>query len=157
TMSKLKLVLAVILTVGLLGSGALALMPHAGATGTEPAAATAPPADQVAQQAAEPEKKAKADDTPAAAKPKIQTLWGDLIATNETKAVRTGLALAATPKETLAFFKENLRPVKVDAKRVAQLVTDLDSSEFPVRHKAEEQLEYLGKYVRPHLVKALAD
>jgi RNA polymerase sigma factor (sigma-70 family) len=162
-LNKLKMALLVILTVSLLGSSAWVLLPHAGAqapaqlAATEPAA-TAPPANDVVQKGgADPTPKAKEQPAAAEAKPKVETLWGDLLTTNESKIVRTVLALSSTPKETVAFFKENLRPVKIDAKRVDQLIADLDSSEFAARHKAEEQLEYLGKYVRPQLRKALAD
>jgi RNA polymerase sigma factor (sigma-70 family) len=158
-LSKLKLGLALILAVGLLGGGSWALMAHAGATGFEQAAPPPPPAaDQIVQKTnKEPDAKAKADAPQSEAKPKVEALWADLITTNEAKVVRTVLALAATPKETVTFFKDNLRPVKVDARRVTQLIADLESNEFGVRHKAEEQLEYLGKYVRPHLRQALAD
>jgi RNA polymerase sigma factor (sigma-70 family) len=162
-LNKLKMALVVILTIGLLGGSAWVLLPHAGAqapvppapTATEPAA-TAPPATDGAQKG-DPAPKAKEQPAAAEAKPKVETLWGDLLTTNESKIVRTVLALSSTPKETVVFFKENLRPVKIDAKRVDQLIADLDSSEFAARHKAEEQLEYLGKYVRPRLRKALAD
>jgi hypothetical protein len=66
------------------------------------------------------------------------------------------LALAATPKETTAFLKEHLRPVKAGRERVAQLLADLASGEFKKRQAASLELAYLGKYVKPQLEQALA-
>jgi len=89
-------------------------------------------------------------------KPKVELLWADLLTANETKVVATVLALAETPRETVAFLKENLCPVTINPNRVDKLITDLDSSDAAVSQKAEEHLEYLGKYVRPSLHKARA-
>jgi hypothetical protein len=156
-LSKLKLGLALVLTVALLGGG-LVFMAHAAATGTERAAPPPPAADRVAQTAgSEPDARAKADQPPADAKSKVEALWADLLTNNEAKVVRTVLGLAATPRDTVAFLKEHLRPVKAEPRRVAALIADLDSSAFTVRRKAEEQLEYLEKYVRQPLRRALAD
>lgn len=162
-MNKLKMALALILTFGLLGSSALVLMPVADA---QPAAeeqrpwwAAAPdPVVQdpkVSKAIEESGQKPKAAP-PVGSKPKIETLWVDLLTTDETKVIWTVLALKATPKETVTFFKEHMRPVKVDDQRSQRLIADLDSKEFPARQKAEAELEYLGKYVRPQLRKALA-
>jgi hypothetical protein len=95
-------------------------------------------------------------DPRADAKTKVESLWADLLSANDTTVFRTVLALAGTPKETLAFFKDNLHPVKIDSKRVERLIADLDSSDAAVAQRADVQLEYLGKYVRPELHKALA-
>ena len=92
---------------------------------------------------------------PVAAKSAIQTHWDDLASPDEGKVFQAILALAATPKETLVFFKENLRPVTADPQRVARLLADLYSNQFPTRRKAEEELEYLGRAARPFLRKAL--
>lgn len=87
----------------------------------------------------------------------LDARWADLGSTDEGKATRALLALAATPKETTAFFKENLKPVKVDAKRVAQLLKALDSDTFVVRTQASVELEYFGKYIKAELEAAMKD
>ena len=104
---------------------------------------------------------AKADSTTPAAPDKaaasLPTAWADLTGTDDGKVARAVLALGATPKETMSFLKDNLFPVKADAKRVEKLIADLDSDKHPIREAAAEQLEYLGKYVKTDLEKAAAD
>ena len=87
----------------------------------------------------------------------LELLWNDLMSTDETKAARATLGLAAIPTEAAAFLKARLRPVKVDEATVAQLVKQLDSDEFETRQTAAQELEYLGKYVKTLLEKHLAD
>src|SRR5262245_56662088 len=64
---------------------------------------------------------------------RLQGLWADLASEEESKASRAHLLLTATPKETVAFLREHLKPVKVDAERVAKLVAELDDPKFPKR------------------------
>src|SRR5207244_2181636 len=71
-----------------------------------------------------------------AAKPTIDTRWAELASPDEGKATRALLALAATPKDTTAFLQAQLKPVKADAKRVAQLVKALDNPNFVIRTQA---------------------
>jgi hypothetical protein len=55
------------------------------------------------------------------------------------------------------FLKKRLKPIAaLDAKRVQQLLTDLDDSQFTVREAASKELKELGKAVEPVLRKALA-
>ncbi len=84
------------------------------------------------------------------------SLWNDLSSADEATFARALLTLGKSPQETLAFLKDNLVPVKADPKRVAKLVADLDSNVFDTREKAAAELEYLGKYIKPDLEKALA-
>src|SRR5438105_14980659 len=79
----------------------------------------------------------------------LDARWADLASPDEGKATRALLALATTPKETVAHFKEHLKPVKADPKRIAQLIKQLDSSNFAVRAQASAELEYYGKYIKP--------
>jgi hypothetical protein len=90
---------------------------------------------------------------PASAK--LDSRWADLASPDEGKATRAMLALAATPKETTAFLQDHLKPVKADTKRVAQLLKQLDSSNFGVRNQAMMELEYLGKHIKSELETAL--
>jgi hypothetical protein len=84
-------------------------------------------------------------------KPTLDSRWADLAGADDGKATRALLALAATPKETVAFLKDHLKPVKADPKRVAQLVKALESTTFSVRVQATAELEYLGKYIKADL------
>jgi hypothetical protein len=85
----------------------------------------------------------------------LETRWADLLSPDESKATRAMLSLASSPKETIALLKERFRPVKADAKRVAQLLTQLESSNFGIRNQAMAELEYLGKYIKGDLEKGL--
>jgi hypothetical protein len=91
---------------------------------------------------------------PAFAQPTPESRWADLVSPDEAKATRAMLALAASPKETIALLKERLQPVKADSKHVEQLVGQLKSSTFTVRNQAMAELEYLGKYIKADLEKA---
>jgi hypothetical protein len=82
---------------------------------------------------------------------KLDSRWADLASPDEAKAARALLALAATPKETTAFLQEHFKPVKADPKRVAQLLKQLDSSNFGLRTQATMELEYLGKHIKADL------
>lgn len=86
-----------------------------------------------------------------AAKPTLDSRWSELASPDEGKATRALLALAATPKETTAFLQAQLKPVKADAKRVAQLLKALDSDTYVIRNQASIDLEYLGKYIKADL------
>ncbi|MSU77944.1 MAG: hypothetical protein EXS16_07595 [Gemmataceae bacterium] len=86
--------------------------------------------------------------------PALDARWADLGSPDDGKALRSALSLSATPKETLAFLKDNLKPVKVDPKRVAELVKGMQSANFVVRTRASAELEYLGKYIKKELESA---
>lgn len=88
---------------------------------------------------------------------RILSHWNDLSSPEESRVVRAVLGLASQPEETLAFLKERLRPVKDDPARVAELLADLASEKFAVRDRANAELEYYGKYIKPSLEKALAE
>jgi hypothetical protein len=86
---------------------------------------------------------------------RLETLWTDLASPDEAKATRAALALGAD-KEAVAFLKDHLKPVKADAKRVAQLIEQLDSDDFTRREEAAADLDYFGKFIKTDLEKAVA-
>jgi RNA polymerase sigma factor (sigma-70 family) len=84
--------------------------------------------------------------------------WADLADADAARAYRGMKDLAAAPRSALAHLKEQVRPVVLaDPKRVARLLTDLDSEEFDTREKAGKELEQIGAGVEPALRKALAE
>ncbi len=95
----------------------------------------------------------KKSDKPASTA-RLEQLWSDLASSDESKSSRALLALAANPKESVPLLRERLRPVRVQAKRVAKLLEQLDSDSFEEREAAYQELEYLGKYVKADLEKA---
>lgn len=78
---------------------------------------------------------------PAAKPPTIEGWWADL-GKDEPEASRALLKLAATPKETTAFLKDKMPPLKVDAARVQFLLTMLGDEKDEVWKPAFEELEY---------------
>jgi hypothetical protein len=55
------------------------------------------------------------------------------------------------------FLRERLRPAAgVEAKRLGQLIADLDSEQFTARERAAAELERLGERAAPALRQALA-
>jgi hypothetical protein len=96
--------------------------------------------------------------TCAAADPpsRLDGHWADLASPDEARATRAALSLAAT-KEAVSFLKDHLKPVKVDPKRLAQLIAQLDSEEFTKREEAAAELDYYGKFIKADLEKAKTD
>jgi RNA polymerase sigma factor (sigma-70 family) len=144
--NKIKIVTTVALAFLLLGSGAGALVQHIGI----PEQAAAAPASELL--AAAPEKAGAGAPLDNFA---LADVWADLASDDETKALKAVFALAATPKESIAFLKQNLKPVTIDPKRIARLLADLDSDQFTVREQATQELESMGSYAVPYLQGAL--
>jgi hypothetical protein len=88
--------------------------------------------------------------------PRLDALWTDLASPDEAKATRAALALAAS-KDAVPFLKDHLKPVKADPKRLAQLIAQLDSDDFTNREAAAAELDYLGKFIKADLEKAVAN
>jgi hypothetical protein len=86
---------------------------------------------------------------------RLEALWADLASTDEGTAARAVLALAVTPREALPLLQKRLRGVRVDPKRVAVLLRQLDSDGFAEREAAFEELEYLGRFIQKDLQKVL--
>jgi hypothetical protein len=84
-----------------------------------------------------------------------RSVWADLASTDEVRVTRAILALGRSPRDTVAFLKGHLRPVKADPKRVAQLLRELDSDSASTHQQAQEELEYLGGLIEADLKKAL--
>src|SRR6266536_842074 len=78
----------------------------------------------------------------------LDKLWADLASADEATSTRAILALAAAPKDSIPFLKDRLKPVKVDADRVAKLVKQMENPKFAEREAASRELttdvEYLG-------------
>src|SRR4051794_9911365 len=94
-------------------------------------------------------------DTKKPANVHMDKLWADLASQDDGDASRALLALAATPKETVALLAARLAPVKADAARVGKLLEQLDDGDFDKRAAAKRELEYLDRFAKPLLTKAL--
>jgi hypothetical protein len=113
-------------------------------------AVPAQPAQPTPQAAAQPKKPATEQPTPKSLPEKpnspapdqdMQTWWSDLEKT-EAIASRALLKMADRPKETIAFLKGNLKPLKITADRVQTLLVNLGSDKEETAKAAFEELEY---------------
>jgi hypothetical protein len=79
---------------------------------------------------------------PAAGRKELEDLWADLAA-DELTASRALLRLAARPKEAVELCTGKLKPLRIDARRVRDLLADLGSEQEPTWKAAAEELAYL--------------
>jgi hypothetical protein len=92
----------------------------------------------------------KADDR------RLKDAWQDMASDNGMTAFKAMKTLIQRGNRTVAFLKEELRPVPMPGEQVAQFIKDLDSDQFVVRQKATEGLEKFGEVAAPALKKKLA-
>lgn len=74
--------------------------------------------------------------------PAEEAAWKELLL-DEPNASRAVLELAASPKNAIALFKKNLRPLKTDKAEIKKLIADLASDKEEVWKSAFETLNYL--------------
>jgi RNA polymerase sigma factor (sigma-70 family) len=87
----------------------------------------------------------------------LKTLWADLAGDDAVKAYRAIWTLAAASDQAVPFLEKHLQaaPRPAEAKRLIQLIAELDDDAFAVREKAAAELEKLGELAAPALRKAL--
>jgi WD40 repeat protein len=92
------------------------------------------------------------------AKKDVEALWDDLAGDDAGKALQGIRKLAGAPGQSVPALRERLRPAAgVDARKINKLIADLDSDDFAVREKAEQELEKLGELAVPALNKLKAE
>jgi HEAT repeat protein len=74
-----------------------------------------------------------------------------------TRAYQSLRRMAVSSDQVVPFLAEHLVRKKPNPRKVARLLTDLDSEAFHVRSQAAKELEKLGEEVEPALRKALKD
>jgi WD40 repeat protein len=84
-------------------------------------------------------------------------LWDDLNQPHAAKAHRVLWALVAAGDPVVPFVLGKLRPRDAAARRIKQLVADLDSAEYAVRQAATKELEQIGLAAEPAMRGALAN
>ncbi len=84
--------------------------------------------------------------------------WADLAGADAPRAFQARGTLASAPTDAIPWLRKHLRPASsADGQRLCRLLIDLDSEQFAVRQKAQEELEKLGDLAEPALRKALED
>lgn len=85
-----------------------------------------------------------------------RTLWTDLSSSDAAKAFQAIHQLSARADVAVAWLRDNLKPTpRFDPKHLEDLLTKLDSADFPVRQQAMAELEKLGEGAIPTLKKTL--
>lgn len=100
-------------------------------------------------------KRQAGEPVPLAAE-QLQSLWADLAGGDAAKAGQAVRTLAAGAKDSIPFLAGRLKPAPaVDPKKIEQWVADLDSSSFPKRTQAAQEIAKLGELAKPALKKVL--
>jgi hypothetical protein len=82
--------------------------------------------------------------------------WEELASEDGKKAYQALWSLAARSDEAVAFLKDRLQAdAPVDAKRIDQLIGQLDSDDFDVRERATRELEKLEATIEETLRQAI--
>jgi hypothetical protein len=89
--------------------------------------------------------------------PELTDLWAALGAADAHEAYQAIYRLAADPRHAVPFLSEHIvLPAPPVAKRLPQLIADLDAKRFSVREQASKDLAALGARVEPILRQTLA-
>jgi WD40 repeat protein len=87
----------------------------------------------------------------------VRRAWADLESEEAPKAHAALWALVNSPKEALSLLKQELRPAaSPDPRRLAQLLGELENSDFAAREAATRELKTMGESAEASLRKALA-
>jgi WD40 repeat protein len=88
----------------------------------------------------------------------LKALWRDLGGEDARQSYKAIWRLAAAPDRTVAFLTSRLKPAApADLNQIAQLLRDLDSSDYGTRSKSAKELAQLGDAAGPALRCALKD
>jgi hypothetical protein len=75
----------------------------------------------------------------------LEAQWAALMSDDARKGYRALCTLVHWPDHTVPFLRQRLQPIpKAQVQRIAQLIADLDSSQFAVRQRATAELEQLA-------------
>jgi WD40 repeat protein len=101
----------------------------------------------------------KQETRPAAVPPEeLKALWSSLAAPDASRAYQTIWQLVDVSDRAVPMLAESLRPdPPVDPRRVAQLLTDLDSGRFRIRSRAMQEFKEMEEEAEPFLRQALKD
>jgi hypothetical protein len=88
---------------------------------------------------------------------KLNQLWEDLAGNKAAAAFQAVQTLASVPEKAVPLLKGHVRPIaRPNSKRLAQFIRKLDSSRFPVRKKAADEIVKVGEAAEPALREVLA-
>jgi WD40 repeat protein len=80
---------------------------------------------------------------------KMAELWRELASEDAEAAGEAVQMLARSPKSAVALFRRHVHAVS--EQELTGLISDLDSSKFPVRTRAMARLSSMGRFIEPRL------
>jgi RNA polymerase sigma factor (sigma-70 family) len=83
--------------------------------------------------------------------------WSTLAGADAVKAYQAILTLESVPDQAMPVLAERMRIPPTDDKRLARLLTQLDSDDFAERERATKELREMGWAAEPALHKALEE
>ena len=87
----------------------------------------------------------------------LELAWNDLGNADAANAFQAIRLFASHPARAVPYLRGRLKAVApVDPKRLAQLISDLESNHFPTREQSSAELRRLGDLAVPSLEKVLA-
>ncbi len=86
---------------------------------------------------------------------KLESYWTDLGEMDAARAYQSICALTRASSQSVTFLKARLSRVKVEASRVEQLITSLDSEKYAEREQASRELGELGRLAEAAMRQAL--
>lgn len=90
-------------------------------------------------------------------KEQAEAIWTDLAGEDAARSLQGISELAAAPKQAVPFLAVRLKPAaRVDPKKLAGWIADLESEKFAVRRDAAASLLKVGEQAVPALQKVLA-
>jgi hypothetical protein len=84
-----------------------------------------------------------------------EALWTDLGSPDAARGYQAVWTLAASPRQTVPFFEQYLKPILALPAEVGRLVADLDSKHFSVRDRASQRLGEVAELGEPLLREVL--
>jgi WD40 repeat protein/beta-lactamase regulating signal transducer with metallopeptidase domain len=98
--------------------------------------------------------KPRTAELPAA---RAEAIWNDLAGADAARSFRGVLDFASAPRQAVPFLSERLKPAaRIDPKKIAGWIAELDSEKFAVRKEAAANLVKVGEQAVPALQKVLA-
>jgi hypothetical protein len=86
----------------------------------------------------------------------LTLLWANLADQDAGRAYRTRWVLAGSPEQAVSLLQKRLLPVALpDTARIKRLLARLGDSRYRIRNKATQELEEIGEFAEPALLRVL--
>jgi hypothetical protein len=88
----------------------------------------------------------------------LEANWSALARADAKSAYEAISALAGSPEQAIALFRERLRPAaSPNVQRISALIADTNNGQYAVRQAASYELQRLGEEAESHLMRAVRE